>query len=118
MHELSVALSVVEMATREMKKNKANGIISIELEIGKLSGVQLDSLEFAWPIAIKGTALEQAERKIHVIPGKGVCKSCNTEFELEQLFDPCPNCGEFLISLLSGRELKLKSLIFLTTDLN
>ena len=43
MHELSIALGIVKIAEDETAKAKATSVTKIELEIGVLSGIELDS---------------------------------------------------------------------------
>ena len=64
MHELSIALGIVELAEKQAKKAGGTEIEIIELEIGKLSGVEMEALDFAWPVATKDTMLENAKRKV------------------------------------------------------
>ena len=110
MHELSVAMGIVRIAEEELSKSSAEGIEISELEIGDLAGIELDSREYVWQAAVKGTALEKAEKKIHRISGRGICLDCNQEFEMEQHFDSCPNCNSFLKRILQGKELRVKAL--------
>lgn len=110
MHELSVAMGIVRIAEEELSRSSAQSIDLIELEIGDLAGIELDSLEYVWQAAVKGTALEKAEKKIHRISGRGICLDCDQEFELEQHFDSCPNCNSFLKRILQGKELRVKAL--------
>lgn len=111
MHELSIVMSIVEIAEEETRKAGAQKVESIELEIGNLAGVQIDSLEFAWEVAIKNTVLQQATYYIHQIPGKARCSDCGTEFEMQQLYDACPNCNEYFNDIIQGQELRIKSLV-------
>jgi Zn finger protein HypA/HybF involved in hydrogenase expression len=46
MHELSVAIGIVNIAEKETQKANKSRVELIELEIGSLSGVELDSLEY------------------------------------------------------------------------
>jgi len=110
MHELSIALSIVDLAEQEVKKANRQRVESIDLEIGKLSGVEVDSLEFLWEQAVKNSVLQGAIRNIHRVPGKARCMDCGTEFEIEALFDACPACGQYLSETIQGKELKVKSL--------
>ena len=64
MHELSIALGIVKIAEDESAKANANSVKVIELEIGSMSGIEMDSLDFAWPVAVKDTVLENARRDI------------------------------------------------------
>lgn len=110
MHELSIAMSIVDTAIRELDKYPEMEIDTIELEIGKLSGVEMTAFEFAWPLAIKDTPLERAERITHHIEGEAVCQDCGASFEKTQLFDPCPNCGSYFHEIRKGKELLIKSI--------
>jgi len=107
---MSVALGIVSIAEKELEKTNANKIDLIELDIGVLAGIELDSLDFVWPVAIKDTVLEKAVKKINVIRGRGKCADCETEFEVENLYDQCPKCESFLKTILSGKELRVKYL--------
>lgn len=110
MHELSIALSIVDIAEQEVKKNGASKVLEIELEIGRLSGVEPYALDFAWEQAIMNTVLEKARRKTSYIEGTARCQDCGIVFEIDNLFDGCPSCGSFLKELKCGKELRVKSL--------
>lgn len=110
MHELSVALGIVKIAEDETAKAGAKKVELIELEIGALAGVDFESLEFVWPAAVKGTVLEFALKKISVIKGKAKCVDCDTVFEIEQLYDSCPNCKSNFKGTIQGKELRVKAL--------
>jgi hydrogenase nickel incorporation protein HypA/HybF len=111
MHELSIAVGIVDLAEKEAEKAGAGRILSIELEIGKLSGVELDALEFAWPVAVKNTMLEKTEKVIIEVPGKAKCSACGAVFDLTNLYDACPQCSGFMKDIIQGKELRIKSLI-------
>ena len=110
MHELSIAMGIVELAEKEAKKAGSDVIYSIELEIGTLSGIELEALEFAWPVAVKGTALENAEKIIHQPEGKARCSECGLDYQIENLYDACPDCNCYLKDIYQGKELRIKSL--------
>lgn len=110
MHELSIALSIVDIAEKETAKVEAKKVSLIELEIGTLAGIEFDSLDFVWPSAVKDTVLENAEKKIKIIRGEARCSDCETIFKLDNIYDACPNCGSYLKGILKGKELLIKSL--------
>ena len=111
MHELSIAMGIVKVAEDELKKSQASRIEEIELEIGSLSGVEMQSLDFVWPMAIKGTVLETAERHVHIIKGQAHCADCERDFRIHAYFDACPACGSQLKTITHGKELKVKALV-------
>ena len=110
MHELSVAMGIVTIAEEEAKKASAKNVEVIELEIGTLSGIELEALDFVWPMAVKNTILEDADRRITIVQAIGKCMDCNIEFEVENICDACPHCGGFLKGIIKGKELRVKAL--------
>ncbi len=110
MHELSIVMGIIEIAEEELKKAGKERVTLIELEIGSLSGVELEALDFAWEPAVRGTVLEQAERKIDYIEARAVCVDCNSSFKIEHIYDNCPVCGSYLKNIVKGKELRVKAL--------
>ncbi len=110
MHELSVAMGIVNIAEKEIKKANKNKVTLIELEIGSLSGVELDSLEYVWEIAVKDTALDKAKKKINFIEAEAKCLECDTFFKVENVYDNCPKCKSYFKDIVKGKELRVKSL--------
>lgn len=113
MHELSIVMSIVDIAQSQAQQAHAQAIEEIELDIGNLAGVELDALEFAWPQGVKNTMLEHAVKKINRIEGLASCSDCNNKFTIENYYDACPECGGHLIHILKGRELRVRSLVII-----
>ena len=111
MHELSIAMNVIEIADEYAAKANATVVKEIEIEVGELSGVVLDALEFAMEVAVRNTILEQARCHYLRIPGIARCRKCGNEFSAHDLHTPCPKCNSFEQELISGRELRVKSLV-------
>lgn len=110
MHELSVVMGIVGIAEKEAENAGAKEIERIELEIGKLAGIDLRALDFVWESAVRGTKLEKAERIIDIIDGKATCSDCEKEFPIENYYDPCPHCNSYLKIIVSGKELRIRAL--------
>jgi len=110
MHELSIAMGIVKIAEDETAKAKATEVSKIELIVGVLSGVEIDSLEFVWSSAVKDSVLENAQLEIIKVEGRGKCADCDTEFEMENIYDVCPKCSSNFKGILKGKELKVKAL--------
>jgi hydrogenase nickel incorporation protein HypA/HybF len=111
MHELSIVMSIVETAEEKVKENHAQSVESIDLVIGDLAGVENEALEFAWDSAVKNTVLQSAKRNIIHVPAKAKCLECDCEFEIKELYDECPLCGEHLLQIVQGKELQIKSMV-------
>lgn len=110
MHELSIAQSIVALAEEQAQNHKASVIEELELEIGCLAGVERKSLDFALKSAIKGSLLEHARIVRHYIPGEGRCGECDAIFPMSGIIWQCPLCGSWLVNIIRGRELRVKSL--------
>ena len=106
MHELSIAMSIVDLAAAQAANHEALVIEEIELDIGCLSGVEMDSFDLAWRQAIKRTILENATRKVNRIEGKAHCLECGCFFSMQNLYDSCPDCNSYFSEIISGKELK------------
>jgi hydrogenase nickel incorporation protein HypA/HybF len=58
MHELSIAMSIVEIAEAEAERHACTGVQAVHLRLGPISGVAMDALLFSYPLATEGTSLE------------------------------------------------------------
>ena len=110
MHELSLALEVIELARREAKKNGVFVVQEIVIEVGDLSGVEAEAFQSALELVVRGTMLENAEVKIIRTPGKGRCLSCNLEFDMKNRVAVCPECECFPSEISGGDEFRVVSL--------
>ncbi len=110
MHELSIALGIVDIAEKETKKANATKVDAIELIIGTLSGVEPEALEFVWQVAVQDTVLAKAERHIEYIEAKAKCLECETTFSVQNVYDACPKCNSYFKDVFQGKELKIKAL--------
>ena len=110
MHELSIALGIVKIAEEESRKARAQKVKAIELEIGTMAGIEMESLDFAWPVAVKDTVLEHAAREIDLIPARARCLECGAEYAVDHSFDACPQCQSYFKDIFQGKELRVKAL--------
>jgi hydrogenase nickel incorporation protein HypA/HybF len=111
MHELSLVMSIIDIALDQASKAGAQKVEEIELEIGVLSTVELNAFEFAWQQGKKNTRLEHCSLKIDRIPGMALCLECDTEFPVTEVYEACPVCGKHLSQIVKGKELRVKSLV-------
>lgn len=110
MHEFSIARSIVEIAEEAVAERGGRAVERIELNIGRLSGIELDALHFVWDSATADSVLEGAEKIIRRIPAKARCLDCGQAFSPADLLDLCPECGSYFFDLINGKELQVKSL--------
>lgn len=110
MHEFSIALNIVDIATETARANKAEKVNEVEVDVGEMSGVIYEALEFALDSAIKGTILENARFKLNRIKAGAVCHDCRHNFEPEDYLSVCENCGSSNIEIVRGKEMRVKSI--------
>ncbi len=110
MHELGITQSIVEIAERTAKQQRATKILSVTVEVGSLSGVVPEALEFCFEACSKETLLDGSQLLIDRVQARAECCDCGREFPLEELLACCPDCGSAASTLLSGEELRIKEM--------
>lgn len=110
MHEMSLAMNIVDLAVSKAQAGGGRKINQIEVEIGSLAGVMTDSLEFCFEAASRETIAAEAYLKIIEVQGKGNCQGCGVVFPVESLMAQCPQCSEYCVSITQGRELRVVSI--------
>ena len=111
MHELSIAMSMVEMAAEEAARRGGAQVCAIHLKLGPLSGVVREALLFSYDVACEGTPLEGSRLVIEDVPVVVFCDGCSEEQTLasvQRFF--CPACGAATPRVLSGKELQVVAL--------
>jgi len=107
MHELSLVQGVVDICEQHSGGRR---VLEVTLEIGALSGVVPEALEFCFEAAAKETLLEGAKLIINRVPATGFCTVCGVVSKMETYFDSCPCCGALGLDLRSGDEMRVKDL--------
>lgn len=109
MHELSIALRVVETLTEELS-GEAGDVLSVRLRMGVLSGVVPDALRFAWDVACRDTRLQGSQLHVEEVGVSIWCEACERELLLPDVIPlRCPLCAAPASRVLSGRELEILS---------
>jgi len=111
LHELSIAVSLVEAAVEKAATLGNVRVSALRLRIGPLSGVVKDALLFCFELAAQGTPIEGATLVVEEVPITAFCPQCGVERELPGPFKLCcPGCGTPLPRLLTGKDLELSAL--------
>ena len=69
MHELSIAMSLIDLACSEVQLAKGEVIDVVNVEMGAHSGVVADALRFSFEVAAVGTPVEGARLAICDVAG-------------------------------------------------
>lgn len=111
MHEVSLMQNTLDIAIANARKNGANKIERLTINIGELSGVIPEALEFAFEVLIQGTIAEDAQLEIKTVGVVCYCPKCDRTFTPKNYIYQCPECQQVSTHILTGRELKLTSII-------
>ncbi|WP_294540472.1 hydrogenase maturation nickel metallochaperone HypA [uncultured Rhodoblastus sp.] len=110
MHEMSLTEGVVEILSEEARKQGFSRVKTVWLEIGILSGVEPEAMEFCFDAATRGTLAEGAKLEIIRTPGQGWCLDCGKTVALIERFGACPECGLYHVQMVAGDEMRVKEL--------
>jgi hydrogenase nickel incorporation protein HypA/HybF len=111
MHELSIAMSIVEMAQEEAEQRGDVHISAVHLKLGALAGVVKESLLSSYEMACEDTPLSGSRLVIEEIPVVVFCPKCKAQRGLSslQLFC-CAECGTATSEIVQGREIEVTAL--------
>lgn len=110
MHELSIAMSIVDAAQEEATRRGVR-VSAVHLRLGELSGVVKDALLFSYDVACQDTALAGSRLVIEEVPVVVFCAACQQERTLKSVQSfTCPECGAPTMDVRQGKELEVFAL--------
>jgi hydrogenase nickel incorporation protein HypA/HybF len=110
MHELSIAMSIVEMAEEEAERHGGR-VAAVHLKLGKLSGVVKEALLSSYEMACEDTPLAGSRLMVEELPIIVYCTPCQAKRELSSAqWFCCPECGTPAAEVVQGRELEVVAL--------
>ncbi len=107
MHELSIANSVVRVASEQADGRR---VTKVWLRVGHLRQVVPSALAFAFELVAQGTPIEGAELVIEDVPATVCCRQCGSESALDGFPAACPRCGSLNVEVVGGEELLVEAL--------
>jgi len=116
MHELSIAMNILDIAAEESLRRDGAQIDAVHIRLGPLSGVARESLLSAYELAREMSSQAGARLVIEVVPVIAWCETCQSEQQIASIQElTCPNCGNFTPDIVSGRELEVVAMEILET---
>lgn len=109
MHELSIALSLLDLVAEEAER-RGGRVVAVHLRLGPLAGVVKEALVSAYDLARQGTPLSQTELVIEEVPVVVYCPACAAERAPAWPHLGCPVCGAPTPDVRGGRELEVVAL--------
>jgi hydrogenase nickel incorporation protein HypA/HybF len=111
MHELSIALSIVELIEEESARLDGCRVAAVHLRVGRLSGVVTQALRASYELACEDTMLAGSRLIIEDVPVVAHCGVCDASRPVRSIQDMCCEvCGTPATDIIAGRELLLTAL--------
>ncbi len=107
MHEVAITRNLVEIAEQHARQAVCQRILSINVDIGEMSGVVAEAVEFCFEAVSRDTLIAGAALIINRIPGRKRCEECQDTFPADNLTFECPACGSFMLTTIQGDELRI-----------
>lgn len=107
MHELGIARNLIDVTLATLRERcSVSPVTVVEIEVGRMTAVVPDSLQFYFDVLKKGTALDEAQLRIESIALQTRCTACGLEESPDLPTLRCSVCGN-VSAVYRGRELRL-----------
>jgi hydrogenase nickel incorporation protein HypA/HybF len=111
MHELSIALSIVDGVLEEAGRHGTGQVEVVYVRVGRLSGVDKDALLFSYRVACGDTPLVNSRLEIEDVEVVIYCSQCQGERTLRSFpLLICDDCGSAANRVVHGDELEISRL--------
>jgi hydrogenase nickel incorporation protein HypA/HybF len=108
MHELSIALAIVDAAVEESDRRNGARVTEVHLKLGELAGVLKSALLASYEMAAYSSPVAGSRLVIEEVPAEAYCPTCQSR---KRVVSPqnlrCAQCGTLAPEILSGRELEV-----------
>jgi hydrogenase nickel incorporation protein HypA/HybF len=111
MHELSIAMSIVELAQEESQRLGGLRVTAVHLRLGLLAGVVKDALLSSYEMASADTPLKGSRLVVEEVPGVVYCPACDARRPVRSSeWFSCSACGSVASEIVAGKGLEVVSL--------
>ncbi|MCC6159662.1 MAG: hydrogenase maturation nickel metallochaperone HypA [Deltaproteobacteria bacterium] len=110
MHEITIASEMIRQIEKIMADRGVSRLVSVSVEVGALSGVEREPLEFCFPYAARGTMAEDARLFVTEVPVRVRCGACGTEGSPEYPAVLCPVCASYDVEIIGGQDCVIRNL--------
>ena len=110
MHEMSLAVGVLQLVEETARREQAARVRRIILEIGQLAAVDRDAMRFCFEAVVRGSLAEGAVLDIQEIPGRAWCSTCAATVSMDERIAACPTCGNFQLQPTGGTEMHVREI--------
>ena len=111
MHELSIALSILDVVEEEVERRGGPRVQAIHVKLGPLSGVVKEALLSAYELAREQTPFSESRLVFEDMPIVIFCSKCQAERPVHSVqWFCCAQCDTPATDVIHGRELELAAL--------
>lgn len=110
MHEMSLCENILEIIEAQAAQQAFSRVNLVRLEVGPLSGVEVEALRFGFDVVMRGSLAEEARLDIVCPDAAAWCQACAATVPVTDRYDPCPNCGAVNLAITRGGELRIKEM--------
>lgn len=110
MHELAICESLRGLIEEQARLNSFTSVRRVTLEIGALSGVEIEAIRFGFDVAMRGSVAQCAQLEIVECAAAAWCLPCESTVVVSKRYDPCPKCGSHQLQITEGEELRIREL--------
>ena len=110
MHELALCDAMLKMVRDISREQALEGVRSITVRVGTLSGVVPRFLTDCWVAVTDGTEYDGVPLRIETEAGRARCLDCGAEFVADVEALSCPDCGGKKLMPLSGRDMTIQEI--------
>jgi hydrogenase nickel incorporation protein HypA/HybF len=107
MHEMALAESMREIVESVARRNAARRVSAVRVELGALSCVEPQALEFCFDATMRGSLAEGARLEIMTTPGEAWCMPCGKTVALARIGEACPECGSYQLQVSRGEAMRV-----------
>jgi len=98
MHELSIALDILDFVKDEMNRRQLDDLRAVGVRIGALSAVDPEALSFGFTVA---------RLEIELVPAEIQCEICGYQGTTKTTEFICPRCRSSNLAISQGYELDI-----------
>ena len=109
MHERSLVKRLLKQVDDVLDDNGAIAACEVDVEVGKLAGVETLLLESAFEELSRGTRAATATLTIEETPLVVRCRKCSSESEIDDFVFRCSACAAGDVQVIRGTAIVLKS---------
>ena len=116
MHEMSIAVPLVQQLEALAREHHAVRVESVSLAAGQMQHLVPELLVDAFAAAAEGTCAQGADLQITRVAIKVRCRACRAEFGADIDCFACPQCNQADVEIIEGDEITLMRVTFEKAD--